>query len=196
MLDTDTARLVERSLAFGSRTAADILTPRSRMHAVDASDPVSAVVELARRTGHSRFPVVDGSADTVVGAVHIKHVVGVPLAQRAGTPVSAVAVAPTTAPESLELDPLLLLLRREGLQMAIVVDEYGGTAGIVTLEDLVEELVGDIADEHDRPGAHARVTRDGGWSLSGLLRPDVGGVDHRGATARRPRVRDDRRARP
>ena len=172
VLDTDTARLVERSLAFGSRTAADILTPRVRMHAVDASDPVSAVVELARRTGHSRFPVVDGSADTVVGAVHIKHAVGVPLAQRAGTPVSAVAVAPTTAPESLELDPLLLLLRREGMQMAIVVDEYGGTAGIVTLEDLVEELVGDIADEHDRPGAHARVTRDGGWSLSGLLRPD------------------------
>jgi CBS domain containing-hemolysin-like protein len=79
---------------------------------------------------------------------------------------------PILVPETLELDPLLALLRGHGLQMAVVVDEYGGTEGVVTLEDVVEEIVGDIADEHDRPGVHVRRRRDGSWSLSGLLRPD------------------------
>jgi CBS domain containing-hemolysin-like protein len=81
-------------------------------------------------------------------------------------------VPATVVPESLRLDPLLSLLRGEGFQMAIVSDEYGGTAGVVTLEDVVEEIVGDIADEHDRYGSRARRRPDGSWLLSGLLRPD------------------------
>jgi CBS domain containing-hemolysin-like protein len=81
-------------------------------------------------------------------------------------------VRPTVVPDSLRLDPLLALLRGDGFQMAIVLDEYGGHAGVVTLEDVVEEIVGDISDEHDRLGARARQRRDGSWSLSGLLRPD------------------------
>jgi CBS domain containing-hemolysin-like protein len=75
-------------------------------------------------------------------------------------------------PETIRLDPLLLLLRGASHQMAVVVDEYGGTSGIVTLEDVIEEIVGDIADEHDRLGARAQQRRDGSWLLSGLLRPD------------------------
>jgi CBS domain containing-hemolysin-like protein len=81
-------------------------------------------------------------------------------------------VPATVVPESLRLDPLLSLLRGEGFQMAIVSDEYGGTAGVVTLEDVVEEIVGDIADEHDRSGARMRQRPDGSWIVSGLLRPD------------------------
>ena len=81
-------------------------------------------------------------------------------------------VKPIVVPDSLRLDPLLALLRRDGFQMAVVLDEYGGQAGIVTLEDVVEEIVGDISDEHDRLSARARQRRDGSWSLSGLLRPD------------------------
>jgi CBS domain containing-hemolysin-like protein len=81
-------------------------------------------------------------------------------------------VEATVVPETLRLDPLLTLLRSEGFQMAVVVDEYGGTAGVVTLEDVVEEIVGDIADEHDRHSEQAQQTRDGRWSVSGLLRPD------------------------
>jgi CBS domain containing-hemolysin-like protein len=81
-------------------------------------------------------------------------------------------VQATVVPESLRLDPLLSLLRGEGFQMAIVSDEYGGTAGVVTLEDVVEEIVGDIADEHDRSGVRMRQRPDGSWIVSGLLRPD------------------------
>jgi CBS domain containing-hemolysin-like protein len=78
---------------------------------------------------------------------------------------------PIVVPDSLRLDPLLTLLRQEG-QLAVVLDEYGDQAGIVTIEDVIEEIVGDIADEHDRLGARARPRPDGSWTLSGLLRPD------------------------
>lgn len=171
-LDTQTADLMERSVTFARRTAGEIMTPRVHMDALDARDPVLAVVERARDTGHSRFPVVSGEHDNVVGAVHVKNAVAVDVERRSSTRVESIMVAPTSVPETLRLDPLLSLLRGEGFQMAIVVDEYGGTAGVVTLEDVVEEIVGDIADEHDALGARARRRRDGSWSVSGLLRPD------------------------
>ena len=110
--------------------------------------------------------------DAVVGTVHVKHAVALPVHERATTRIKHIMVKPTVVPDSLRLDPLLALLRGDGFQMAIVLDEYGGHAGVVTLEDVVEEIVGDIADEHDRLGARARQRRDGSWSLSGLLRPD------------------------
>ncbi|MBV9832725.1 MAG: HlyC/CorC family transporter [Marmoricola sp.] len=171
-LDSDTAHLVERSVAFGSRTAGEIMTPRVQMACVDATDPVSEVIELSRATGFSKFPVVTGSADHVVGSVHVKQAVAVPRAERHDTLVREIMVEATVVPESLRLDPLLSLLRGEGFQMAIVSDEYGGTAGVVTLEDVVEEIVGDIADEHDRHGSRLRRRPDGSWIISGLLRPD------------------------
>jgi CBS domain containing-hemolysin-like protein len=171
-LPHETAMLLERSLLFGEKMAADVLTPRVRMVSLGAHQPVDAVIELAQRTGHSRFPVVGEDLDDVVGIVHLKHAVTVPADRRVEVSVDEVMVAPALVPSTLELDPLLETLRREGLQMAVVIDEFGGTDGVVTLEDLVEELVGDVVDEHDRPGAHARRRPDGGWSLSGLLRPD------------------------
>jgi CBS domain containing-hemolysin-like protein len=170
-LDADTAELMEKSVEFGSRTAGEIMTPRVRVHSAEATDRVIGIIELARQTGHSRFPVLDDN-DEVVGTVHIKHAVALPVRERATTRVRHIMVPPIVVPDSLKLDPLLALLRGEGFQMAVVLDEYGGQAGIVTLEDVVEEIVGDIADEHDRLGARARALRDGSWSLSGLLRPD------------------------
>jgi CBS domain containing-hemolysin-like protein len=172
VLERPTARLLERTLAFGDKTAGDIKTPRVHVHFLNQDDPVAAVIEATRRTGHSRFPVLGDSVDDVVGIVHVKHAVGVPVDDRAGTTVGAVMTPPLMVPESLELDPLLALLRGQGLQLAVVVDEYGGTEGVATLEDVVEEIVGDIADEHDRPDAQVRRRRDGSWSVSGLLRPD------------------------
>jgi CBS domain containing-hemolysin-like protein len=170
-LDADTAELMERSVEFGQRTAGEIMTPRVRTTSLDANDRALAVLEAARASGHSRFPVLDQD-DTVVGTVHVKHAVALPPPERHTTRVKHLMVKPIVVPETLRLDPLLALLREDGFQMAVLLDEYGGQAGIVTLEDVVEEIVGDIADEHDPAGQEARRLRDGSWSLSGLLRPD------------------------
>jgi CBS domain containing-hemolysin-like protein len=170
-LDAETAELMERSVEFGTRTAGEIMTPRVRTTSLEAGDRAATVIDLARQTGHSRFPVLDAE-DVVVGTVHVKHAVALPVHERPTTRVKHIMVKPIVVPDSLRLDPLLALLRQDGFQMAVVLDEYGGQAGIVTLEDVVEEIVGDISDEHDRLGDRARRRRDGTWSLSGLLRPD------------------------
>ncbi len=171
-IDDETAELVARSIAFGDRTAADVRTPRVRVHFLEERDTAMDVIEAARQTGHSKFPVVGRSPDDVVGVVHVKQAVAVAPDRRRSVRLTEIAEPAATVPDTLELDPLLVLLREQNNQLAIVVDEYGGTDGIVTLEDLVEEIVGDIADEHDRITDRSRHRRDGTWSLSGLLRPD------------------------
>jgi magnesium and cobalt exporter, CNNM family len=171
-LDRQTATLLTRSLGFAGRTAADVMTPRVRTIVLQRDQYASDVVALARRSGHSRFPVIDEDLDDVVGVVHIKNAVAVPRERRDEVPVAAIMSEPLRVPDTVRLDPLLVELRALGLQLAVVQDEYGGTAGVVTLEDLVEELVGEVADEHDRsrPGVVRR--RDGAWLVPGLMRPD------------------------
>jgi CBS domain containing-hemolysin-like protein len=169
-LDADTAELMERSVEFGTRTAGEIMTPRVRTVSLEPNERAWAVIGLARQTGHSRFPVL-GQDETVIGTVHVKHAVALPIAERHTTKVKHLMTRPIVVPDSLRLDPLLTLLREEG-QLAVVLDEYGDQAGIVTIEDVIEEIVGDIADEHDRLGARGRRRKDGSWVLSGLLRPD------------------------
>ncbi len=171
-IDDETADLVARSIAFGDRTAADVRTPRVRVHFLEERDTALDLIEAARQTGHSKFPVIGRSADDVLGVVHVKQAVAVEPDRRRSVRLSEIAEAAAIVPDTLELDPLLTQLRDQNNQMAIVVDEYGGTDGVVTLEDLVEEIVGDIADEHDRLSDRSRHRRDGTWSLSGLLRPD------------------------
>lgn len=171
VLEEDTATLLDRSLTFARLTAADVMTPRPSVHALAAAAPADDVVQLARRTGHSRFPIYDESMDDIVGIVHLKAAIGVPRERRADVPAAALATEPLRVPEAVHLDALVSELRARGYQMAIVVDEYGGTAGVVTLEDLVEEIVGEVLDEHDR--RRAGVVR-GAESLTfpGDLRPD------------------------
>jgi CBS domain containing-hemolysin-like protein len=170
-LDADTATLLSRTLAFSQLTAQDVMTPRPRVAAVERSDSALAVIELARTTGHSRFPVFDESIDDIIGIVHVKQAVAVPRDRRAEVPASALQTEPLRVPETMMLDTLLAELRGRGYQMAIVVDEYGGTAGVATLEDLVEELVGEVSDEHDL--AQLDVVRSRNWlTFPGMLRPD------------------------
>jgi CBS domain containing-hemolysin-like protein len=170
-LDQDTATLLARTLVFAGHTASDVMTPRPRVASIDRGASAQAVVELAGRTGLSRFPVTDDSIDEVVGLVHVKQAVAVPRERRPDVPVSALKSDALQVPETMKLDLLLGELRGRGYQMAVVLDEYGGTAGVVTLEDLVEELVGEVADEHDR--TRAGVVRSRGWvTFPGMLRPD------------------------
>jgi CBS domain containing-hemolysin-like protein len=170
-LEADTATLLSRTLAFSQHTAQDVMTPRPRVAAVERGDSAQSVIDLARTTGHSRFPVMDESIDDIVGIVHVKQAVAVPRDRRAEVPASALQSEALRVPETMMLDTLLAELRGRGYQMAIVVDEYGGTAGVATLEDLVEELVGEVSDEHDR--ARVDVVRSRNWlTFPGILRPD------------------------
>ena len=170
-LKRDTATLLARTLAFSTHTAQDVMTPRPRVASVDRTDSAQEVIDLASRTGFSRFPVIDDGIDDVVGLVHVKQAVAVPREKRADVPVSALQSDALRVPETMKLDSLLAELRGRGYQMAVVVDEYGGTAGVATLEDLVEELVGEVSDEHDRTKPDVVRSRD--WlTFPGILRPD------------------------
>ena len=171
-LEQETAELLERSLSFGDKTAADVMTPRTRMRTLRESAPVVAVLDATRATGHSRFPVIGDGFDDIRGLVHVKNAVAVPEPERSSTRVREVMSTPVVVTKFMRLDPLLDQLQQRGLQLAVVVDEYGGTAGIVTFEDLVEELVGDVVDEHDATAPGIRRQFDGTWLLSGLQRPD------------------------
>ncbi len=146
---------------FSRLTAADVMTARPSMHAIAAGDSVDDVIQLARRTGHSRFPVYDDDLDDITGVVHLKAAISVPRDRRIDVPVGALATEPLRVPETVHVDALISELRARGYQLAVVVDEYGGTAGLVTLEDLVEELVGEVADEHDRTRAGVIRNREG-----------------------------------
>ena len=171
-LERQTATLLTRTLGFAGRTAADVMTPRVRMHVLRDEQTAADLIALTRRTGHSRFPVIDGDLDDIVGVVHVKSAVAVPRERRDDVPVAALMSEALRVPDTVRLDPLLVALRDFGLQLAVVVDEYGGTAGVVTLEDLVEELVGEVADEHDRSRPGVTRRRDGSWLVPGLMRPD------------------------
>jgi CBS domain containing-hemolysin-like protein len=134
---------------------------------------VTALITLAEQTGHSRFPVTDGDdPDEVVGVAHLKKAVAIPFDRRGDVPVGAITVPTMRVPETMPLESLLVDLRGQGLALAVVVDEYGGTAGVVTLEDVVEELIGEVTDEHDSTRGQARRLRDGSWTVPGLWRPD------------------------
>lgn len=171
-LDAKTAAFVDRTLRFSDRTAADVMTPRIRMESIEADEPLDSVIETARRTGYSRFPVIGESPDDVRGVLHVKKAVAVPRAKRAELVAATIMTDVGRVPETVHLDQLLGELRASSLQVAMVVDEYGGTAGMVTLEDLVEEIVGEVSDEHDRVTPGVLQTASGKWFFPGLMRPD------------------------
>jgi CBS domain containing-hemolysin-like protein len=175
-LDAATATLMDRSLRFTERVAEDLMTPRTRVTTLTADDTLADLVAHARRTGISRFPVCADDPDTVLGVVHVKQAFAVPAPARATTTLRESVQPVPTVPQSLDGDALMTTLRGSGLQLAVVVDEYGGVAGIVTLEDVLEEIVGEVRDEHDRDehdrGPGVRPFGRDAWLVSGILRTD------------------------
>ncbi|MEU8570977.1 hemolysin family protein [Streptomyces pathocidini] len=147
-LEEDTADLFVRTLGLAELTAENVMTPRVQVIALDVQTTAEDVANATRATGLSRFPVYRSSLDSVIGTVHIKDVLAIPADQRAWRPVSELLREPVLVPESLTVDRLLDRLSAKR-NMAVVIDEYGGTAGVVTLEDIVEEVVGEVRDEHD-----------------------------------------------
>jgi CBS domain containing-hemolysin-like protein len=174
LLDTSDAQLLRRTLRFAEHDASEVMTPRVRMTSVDIADTAESILAVSKSTGHSRFPVIDGTPDRIVGVVHVKHAFAVPLDDRTLTRADALMSEVRTVPETMGADHLLGILRSEGLQIAVVGDEHGGTAGIVTIEDLIEEIVGELEDEHDRFRAGIlrsgrSVTFDAGWRPDEVL---------------------------
>jgi CBS domain containing-hemolysin-like protein len=170
-LDPATAALVHRSLQFGTLTAEELMTPRSKIVVLQRDNTIDDLVATATETGFSRFPIVDGDLDQTVGIVHVKQVFNVPPGERARTALTDLAQPVAVVPSTLDGDAVMGQIRANGLQTALVVDEYGGTAGMVTVEDLIEEIVGDVRDEHDDTTPHV-VAAGNGWRVSGLLRID------------------------
>ncbi|MGW5635072.1 hemolysin family protein [Streptomyces sp. NPDC003832] len=176
-LEQDTADLFVRTLSLGELTAQHVMTPRVRVSALQSSATAEDVVNLTRATGLSRFPVYRDRIDEVVGMVHLKDALAVPAADRLRTPVGRIARPALLVPETLPVRPLLARLRSEQ-PIAVVVDEYGGTAGVVTLEDIVEEIVGEVRDEHDDqdlPELATAPNEEGrpAWDADGSCRVDV-----------------------
>lgn len=171
-LDQGTATFLARTFSFSERTAADVMTPRIRMEVVESDQSVSDVITLARRTGFSRFPLIGDSPDDIRGVVHVKKAIAVPRSRRAELAAGTIMTDVLRVPETVHLDSLLSELREANLQLAVVLDEYGGTAGVVTLEDLVEEIVGEVADEHDKLKPGVLQSAAGNWFFPGIMRPD------------------------
>jgi CBS domain containing-hemolysin-like protein len=148
-LPSETALLLQRTIRFGDKRAAEAMTPRVDVVALPADATVADLLDASRDTGLTRFPIFEETVDLITGVASVNDAIGIPPVRRASTRLATVAKEPVFVPETLDLDGVLAALRAGDADLAIVVDEYGGTDGVVTVEDLVEELVGEIADEHD-----------------------------------------------
>ncbi|GAA4796445.1 hemolysin family protein [Streptomyces ziwulingensis] len=176
-LEADSAELFVRTLHLGELTAENVMTPRVDVKALEAHATATDAANLTHATGLSRFPVYRESLDEVVGTVHIRDVLALAPDRRAVTPVTDLATAPLLVPDSLPADRLLERMRASRT-MAVVIDEYGGTAGVATVEDIVEEVVGEVRDEHDpieipdlQPAAAEPDGRPA-WEADGSVRID------------------------
>jgi putative hemolysin len=168
-LSNEERRLIDEVFAAGERQLREVLVPRTEVEFLDDATTITRALKDTKAASHSRYPVVHGSADDVRGFVHIRDLIG---AKRGQTKVGDVVREVLMLPDTKRVLSALSEMRREGQHLAVVVDEYGGTAGIVTLEDLIEEVIGDIRDEYDPAETTARTLRGGDVEVDGLLNLD------------------------
>jgi CBS domain containing-hemolysin-like protein len=168
-LDDDLSTLLDRVLEFTDRTARAAMIPRPRVTTVPANATVAELIEVMA-SGHSRLPVIGENPDDVVGVICLRDVLALEgHADLATLRLTDVARTPVLVPGSLPLPAVLDRLRAAGDEFAVVVDEYGGLAGVITVEDIAEELVGEITDEHDPAGTDGLAGGDGEWTVPGTL---------------------------
>lgn len=163
--------MIERVFAFDEKKVVDVMAPRADIYAVDIETSLEELIRVFARAGHSRMPIYRGDLDDPIGMVHIKDVVGL-VAKGAEAPLGTDPILKSIrreilyAPPSMRVTDLLLRMQASRIHMALVIDEYGGTDGLVTIEDLVEEIVGEINDEHDETEAPTISLRAaGGWDV-------------------------------
>lgn len=172
-LDPEDVTRLTRTIRFAEKSAGDILVPRVDLTVIDREQSLADLCALSAETGHSRFPVIGADTDDVLGLVHVKAALGLTPERRASIDVSDHMTEAFVVPEARELDSLLDEMYSDGHHLAFVLDEHGGVAGIVTIEDIVEEIVGEIDDEYDRQGrADVQPGDDGSVTVSGSMHPD------------------------
>ena len=168
LLPGGAARIVQELLEFGGLTAGEVMVPRTRVVAFRLDAPREEVADVLRAERHTRYPVYEGTVDNVVGEVHVKDLLA--RLREGGTLERSLVRELPFVPATEPLDRVLGILRRHHSHLAVVMDEHGGTAGILTLEDLFEEVVGDIADAEEEPAI--RRGEDGALSVAGTVRLD------------------------
>ncbi len=166
-LDAEEKRMIHDVLDLGDATAEDVMTPRVDMIAVEDCETVRQAIDRMRGTGYSRLPVYHGDHDSIIGIVRYKDLIDPLLENRESDCVKDYVAEAMFVPESKSLLSLLNEMQTNRQQMAIVVDEYGGTAGLITIEDIVEEIVGEIEDETDPVDAPITQVSDGEWVVNG-----------------------------
>jgi putative hemolysin len=171
-LTRDERALIDEVFEAGERQLREVMVPRTEVEFIDASWSVVRAIRFASTTSHSRFPVVRGSQDEVVGFVHVRDLYGPTGTARRGLKVADISREVAMFPATKRVLPSLSEMRKSGHHLAVVVDEYGGTAGVVTLEDLIEELIGEIRDEYDVGDVEAKRLRGGDVEVDGLLNLD------------------------
>jgi len=170
-LTRDERRLIDEVFAAGERQVREVMVPRTEVDFLDADTTVSRAANIAGGSPHSRYPVIGESQDDVLGFVHVRDLFGEPDGDPNRTLRDLIREV-KRLPGSKRVIPALSEMQREGHHLAVVADEYGGTAGIVTLEDLIEEVIGDIRDEYDEPQRESRGTVGGPTEVDGLLNLD------------------------
>ena len=164
--------LLTRTIRFGGKNAADALTPRVHVSAIRGDASADELVELARTSRFSRYPVYGQDLDDIRGVVDVTSVFELTLPERAAKTTAELMVEPLVVPETRDLVDLVGDFRNAEIPMAVVIDEHGGTAGILTLEDVLEEIVGEVDDEYDETTALTVGVRPGVFLLAGTLHPD------------------------
>ena len=169
VLDSEEVNLLRRSIRFTGKTVVDVLVPRLEVCAIQKQDSAKKLIDLSVKTGFSRFPVFGIDLDDIKGVVHIKSLYKFPIETRLALLVEELMTPVLTVPETRDLDDVLDDMRQNRNQLLVVADEHGGTAGIVSIEDVLEEIVGEIGDEYDHIEVKTRAEGLGSTIISGRL---------------------------